>query len=310
MDRTGAADPGGVDWLTAGFEQQRAHLRGVAYRMLGSLSDAEDAVQEAWIRLHRTDTSDVENLGAWLTTVVARISLNMLRARATRREDPLEVHLPDPVVGPAARGSEGPPHPVNPEQEALVADSVGLALMVVLEALPPAERLAFVLHDVFAVPFDQIALLVERSPGATRQLASRARRRVQGTAVQPDADVATQRRVVDAFFAAARAGDFEALVAVLHPDVVLRADLGTVVAGVPATTTGAAAVATRARMFASLDRQVVPATVNGAAGVVIFTGDRPVSVMGFTVIDGRVAAIDVLSDPVRIQHLDLGAIDW
>src|ERR687893_426815 len=206
------------EWLARQFEDHRPHLRAVAYRMLGSLSEADDAVQDAWLRLSRTDTSEVENLGGWLTTVVARVSLNMLRSRRTRREEPLDVRVPEPIVDRA----DG----VDPEHEALLADSVGLALLVVLETRSPAERLAFVLHDMFAVPFDEIAAIVDRSPEAARQLASRARRRVQGAATESDADVAAQREVVDAFFAAARDGDFEALVAVLDPDVVLRADLG------------------------------------------------------------------------------------
>ena len=205
-------------WLTDAFESHRGHLRAVAYRMLGSVSEADDAVQEAWVRMNRSDTSAVENLGGWLTTVVARVCLNMLRSRTARREDPLDWHVPDPIVSPIER--------TDPEQQALLADSVGLALLVVLETLPPAERLAFVLHDMFAVPFDDIAPIVGRSATAARQLASRARRRVQGAAPAPDADVARQRKVVDAFFAAARGGDFEALVAVLDPDAVLRSDAG------------------------------------------------------------------------------------
>jgi RNA polymerase sigma-70 factor (ECF subfamily) len=298
----------GPDLLAAAFEQQRAYLRAVAYRMLGSFSDAEDAVREAWIRLNRADTSEVANLGAWLTTVVARVSLNMLRARATRREQAAGIHLPDPDVGPATEGAGSPAPGVDPEQEAVVVDSVGLALLVVMDTLSPAERLAFVLHDVFAVPFEQIAALLERTPAATRQLASRARRRVQSAPVHPDGDLRDQRAVVEAFFAAARGGDFDALVAVLHPDAVLRADLGAAAAGVPSTAVGAAAVAARASTFAAPDRRVVHVTVNGAAGAVIFVGTRPVAVMGFTVRGGRIVSIDVLGDPVRLLHLDLSAL--
>lgn len=291
----------GRDGLTARFEEQRPHLRAVAYRMLGSLADADDAVQEAWIRLDRTDTSDVENLGGWLTTVVARISLNMLRSRQTRREDSFEEPMPEPIVGPAGE--------LDPEHEALVADSVGLALLVVLDTLAPAERLAFVLHDVFAVPFDEIAPMVERSPEATRQLASRARRRVRDAAPAPDGGLAAQREVVEAFFAAGRSGDFERLVAVLHPDVVLRADFGARGAGVARTAKGATAVAGRAAMFADPARVIRPVTVNGAAGVVVVAAGRPVSVMGFTVVGGAIVAIDVLADPERVARLDLAFLD-
>jgi RNA polymerase sigma-70 factor (ECF subfamily) len=290
------------DLLAAEFEQHRTHLRAVAYRMLGSLSEADDAVQEAWLRLSRADTDDVENMGGWLTTVVARIALNMLRSRKTRREEPLdEVHVPEPIVSRA----DG----MDPEHEALLADSVGLALLVVLDTLTPAERLAFVLHDMFAVPFDEIAPMVGRSPAAARQLASRARRRVQGTAPAPDPDLAAQRRVVDAFFAAARGGDFDALVAVLDPDVVLRADGG---AGRPEASVvvhGAEAVASRALMFSRLAPYVRPALINGAAGVVVAPEGEPFSVMGFTVRGGKVVAIDALADPDRLRELDLTVLD-
>jgi RNA polymerase sigma factor (sigma-70 family) len=291
------------EWLATRFEQERPRLRSLAYRMLGSLSDAEDAVQEAWIRLARSDDrdgDDVDNLAGWLTTVVARISLNQLRSRNTRREQPLQVHMPDPVVGAA--------DDLDPEHQALVADSVGLALLVVLDTLTPAERLAFVLHDVFAVPFEQIAPLVDRTPAATRQLASRARRRVQDSAPVPDGGLAAQRRVVDAFFTAGRTGNFDQLIAVLHPDVVLRADLGARGSGLPSTVTGAAAVAARAQLFARPDHRVVPAAVNGAAGVVVVVDGVPVSVMGFTVVSGLVVAIDVLGDPERLRRLDLTAL--
>ena len=289
-------------WLTSRFEEQRPHLRAVAYRMLGSIADADDALQEAWIRLERTDVDDVENLGGWLTTVVARISLNMLRARRSRGEQDLDaVHVPDPIVAPADES--------DPEHAALVADSVGLALLVVLEKLSPAERLAFVLHDVFAIPFEEIAPMVDRSPAATRQLASRARRRVREAAPAPDATIPAQREVVEAFFAAARAGDFDRLVATLHPDVVLRTDFGPTPAPVPATTRGAADVAGKALRFADPERPVLPATINGAAGVVVFAEGRPMSLMGFTVVAGRVAAIDVIADAERLQKLDLTAIE-
>jgi RNA polymerase sigma-70 factor, ECF subfamily len=286
------------DWLAQRFEEHRSHLRAVAYRMLGSVSEADDAVQEAWLRLSRSDATEIENLGGWLTTVVARVSLNMLRSRKTRAEEPLEAYVPDPVVSRA----DG----VDPEHEAVLADSVGLALLVVLETLTPPERLAFVLHDMFAVPFDEIAAIVDRSPAAARQLASRARRRVQGAPTEPDPDLARQREVVDAFFAAARDGDFERLVAVLHPDVVLRADGGAEGALV---VRGAEAVAGRALMFARLHPFVRPALVNGAAGVVVVPEGRPFSVMGFTVAGGRIVAIDALSDAERLGTLDLDVLD-
>ena len=282
------------EWLAGQFEDNRPHLRAVAYRMLGSLSEADDAVQDAWLRLSRADTSDVENLRAWLTTVVARVALNMLRSRRTRREDPLDVRLPDPVVDPA----DG----ANPEHEALLADSVGLALLVVLETLTPAERLAFVLHDMFAVPFDEIAPIVERSPEATRQLASRARRRVRGAAPAPDADLRAQWEVVEAFQAAARRGDFDALVAVLHPDVVLRADGGAT--GLSRKIRGARAVAGQA-LFWESQVDVRRALVNGAPGAVAFREGKPFSVGAFTVERGKIVEIDVLADPERIARLDL-----
>src|SRR5919198_3167159 len=280
------------DWLAERFEEHRTHLRAVAYRMLGSVSEADDAVQEAWLRLSRTDTSEVESLGAWLTTVVARVCLNILRSRRTRREEPLEVHVPEPIVS----RTDG----VDPEHEALLADSVGLALLVVLETLAPDERLAFVLHDMFGVPFDDIAPIVGRSPTAARQLASRARRRVRGEAPPPNADLSRQREVVEAFFAAARDGDFDALVAVLDPDVVLRSDGGASRPSVTLVVRGAQAVAERAMMFVGLSPHVRPALVNGAAGVVVAPRGRPFSVMGFTVTDGRIVAIDGLNDPERL----------
>jgi RNA polymerase sigma factor (sigma-70 family) len=289
------------DWLAERFQAHRAHLRAVAYRMLGSFSEADDAVQEAWLRLSHADPSGVQNLGGWLTTVVARVCLDLLRARASRREQPLGVHLPDPIIGRA----DG----IDPEQQALVAEGVGLALLVVLDTLAPAERLAFVLHDMFAVPFEEIAPIVGRSPAAARQLASRARRRVQGAAPVPDADVTRQRAVVDAFLTAARDGDFEGLLAVLDPDVVVRADGGAVPAGASRVVRGAAAVAEQALSFARLAPFVRPTLVNGAAGVVVAPGGRPVSVMGFTVRRGRIVAIDILADPERLRRLDLADLD-
>ncbi len=284
-------------WLTERFEEHRTHLRAVAYRMLGSLSEADDAVQDAWLRLNRTDTGDVANLGGWLTTVVARVCLNMLRARASRREQPADVHMPDPIVTRAAGG--------DPEHEALLADSVGLALQVVLETLAPAERLAFVLHDMFAVPFDEIAPMIDRSPAAARQLASRARRRVQGSAPTPDPDRTRQRAVVDAFLAAARNGDIEGLVAVLDPDVVLRADGGPARNRPTIVLRGARTVAGQAVIAQRLAPSAQPALINGTAGVVAVVGGRPFSVMGFTVSGGRIVAIDVLYDPDRVAGLDL-----
>jgi RNA polymerase sigma factor (sigma-70 family) len=288
------------DWLTERFEEQRAHLRAVAYRMLGSLSEADDAVQEAWLRLNRADTSDIENLGGWLTTVVSRVCLNRLRSRSSRREEPLDVYVPDPIV----RREDH----VDPEHEAELVDSVGLALLVVLETLAPAERLAFVLHDMFAVPFEEIAAIVGRSPAAARQLASRARRRVQGAAT-PDVDLARQREVVDAFFAAARGGDFDALVAVLDPDVVLRSDGGVSRPSVSVVVPGAEAVASRALMFTRLSPFVRPAVINGAAGVVVAPGGRPVSILAFTVRGGRIVEIDSIADPERLGQLDLPVLD-
>jgi RNA polymerase sigma-70 factor (ECF subfamily) len=286
------------EWLAQQFEAHRPRLRAVAYRMLGSLSEADDAVQDAWLRLSRADTSQVENLAAWLTTVVARVALNMLRSRRTRREQPLDVHLPDPVVDPAAG--------TDPEHEALLADAVGLALLVVLETLTPAERLAFVLHDMFAVPFEDIAAILERSPDAARQLASRARRRVRGTggrALDPDADLSTQWEVVEAFHAAARNGDFEALVAVLDPDVVLRADGG--ITGLSRHVRGAETVASQALMWSQVGLTIRRALINGAAGMVSLRDGRPFSVGAVTVSGGRIVEIDILADPDRLAQLDL-----
>jgi RNA polymerase sigma-70 factor, ECF subfamily len=289
-----------LEWLAEQFEQHRAHLRAVAYRMLGSASEAEDAVQESWIRFGRTDVSAVENLRAWLTTVVARVCLDMLRTRTSRREDPLDTHVPDPVI---TRADE------DPESDAMVADSVGLALLVVLETLEPAERLAFVLHDVFGMTFEEIAPIVDRSAVAARQLASRARRRVQGQAPTSDMDLRTQRRVVDAFLAAARDGDFEALVAVLDPAIVLRAD-GGAVKGMSRLVRGAQAVAAQAATFSKLGLTNQVVLVNGNIGVVSrFPDGRLLSVIGFTIAGGKVVEMDILADPDRLSLLDLSAIE-
>jgi RNA polymerase sigma factor (sigma-70 family) len=280
-----------MDELAERFEAQRTRLRGVAYRMLGSLSEADDAVQEAWLRLSRSDSDEIENLDGWLTTVVARVSLNMLRARRARRE----VHVPDPIIDSA----DG----IDPEHEALLADSVGLALLVVLETLSPPERLAFVLHDIFAVPFDQIAPIVDRSPDAARQLASRARRRIRGEHTVPDADLGAQREVVDAFVAAAREGDFEALLEVLDPDVVLRADAGAI--GGSIHVRGAQTVARRAAGFARLGLDMRHALVNGAAGMVSLRDGELFSVGAVVVRNRRIVAMDIIADPERLARLDL-----
>jgi RNA polymerase sigma factor (sigma-70 family) len=284
------------DWQTEEFERHREHLRGVAYRLLGSMSDADDVLQETWLRLSRSDSDAVENMRGWLTTVVARLSLDELRARKARREDSTGSWLPEPVFMTDADD--------DPEHEAVLADSVGLALLVVLETLTPAERLAFVLHDMFALPFDEIAPIVGRSPVATRQLASRARRRVQRTAPKPDANLGEQRTVVDAFLTAAREGDFDALLELLDPDVVFRADRGLrrVAEREPAVVRGAAEVAryalTRGRQFAPYCR---PAIVNGAAGLVVMPGSRPVAVIGFTVANGRILEVDLVADPRKVH---------
>jgi RNA polymerase sigma factor (sigma-70 family) len=286
-------------WLTDRFEEHRAHLRAVAYRMLGSLTEADDAVQDTWLRLSRSGAGGVENLGGWLTTIVARVCLNMLRSRNLRREESLGVHLPDPLV--SSGGS------LQPEEEALLADSVGLALLVVLDTLAPAERLAFVLHDMFGVPFEELAPMTGRTPAAARQLASRARRRVQGAAVPaPDRDLGRQRDVVDAFFAAARGGDFDALVAVLDPGVVLRLDAGASRPAASLAIRGAAAVARQALSGLASALPAVdlhPALVNGAAGMVITRRGRPVTVMGFTVTGGKIAEIDAIADPERVRRV-------
>jgi RNA polymerase sigma factor (sigma-70 family) len=283
------------EWLADRFEERRAHLRAVAYRMLGSLAEADDAVQDTWLRVSRSGAGNVENLGAWLNTIVARVCLNVLRTRNTRREEELGTHLPDPEVR-------------SPEDEALLADSVSLALLVVLDTLTPSERLAFVLHDMFQLPFDEIAPMVDRSPAAARQLASRARRRVKGAEIPaPDADLARQRQVVDAFFEAARGGHFDALVALLDPDVVLRSDTGGRRPGIPSVIRGAAAVARQARPVPN--SELLPAMVNGAPGVVVTVGGRPIVVMGFIVAEGRILEIDAIADPARVRRVAAAVVD-
>jgi RNA polymerase sigma-70 factor (ECF subfamily) len=295
-----------AEWLAGRFEEHRTHLRSVAYRMLGSLSEADDAIQEAWLRLSRSDANEIDNLRAWLTTVVARVCLNMLRSRNLRREEPLdngndEVHIPDPII--SRDGS------LDPENAVLLSDSVGLALLVVLETLAPAERLAFVLHDMFGVSFDEIAEIIGRSSMATRQLASRARRRIQRKSPVPDGDLAAQRQVVDAFFAAAHDGDFEGLVAVLDPDIVLRSDGGTVRQNLTAVLRGAQTVASQASGFKQWSPFVRPALINGAAGAVVGRpGQAPFSIMAFTVRGGKIVEIDALVDPERLGKLDLTSL--
>jgi len=289
------------EWLAQRFDANRAHMQAVAFRLLGSTTEADDAVQEAWIRVSRAGTGGVENLGGWLTTVVSRVCLNMLEARQSRREEPLDLHTPEPVV----RATGGP----DPEQEALLADAVGPALLVVLETLEPAERLAFVLHDVFGVPFDEIATIVGRSPVAARQLASRARRRVQGSAAVPDDDGARQRAIVDAFLAAARNGDFGALLALLDPDVVLRADRTAVArprAQLEAEVRGATAVA---KAFTGRAQGAQTAVVDGAVGAVWASGGTPRAVFEFTIVSGKIVAIDLLADPAQLQELDVQILD-
>ena len=288
------------DLLTQRFDDNRPRLRAVAYRMLGSLSDADDALQETWLRLQRTDGGEIANVPGWLTTVISRICLDMLRSRTQRGEETYDAQLPDPIV----RRDDG----TDPEHEAILAESVGLALLVVLDTLPPAERLAFVLHDVFAVPFDEIGPIVERSPTAARQLASRARRRIQGSNAVPETDRRRQREVVDAFLAASRSGSFEALLAVLDPDIVLRVDHGAVPAGVSRIVRGAAAVAGQALTFSAIERVIRPARVNGTPGIVTFVGGAPFAVMSFSVRNGRIVGIDILADPARLRQLDLSAV--
>jgi RNA polymerase sigma factor (sigma-70 family) len=290
---------GEQDWLADRFEAERPRLRGVAYRMLGSLNEADDAVQEAWLRLSRSDATDIENLGGWLTTVVARVSLNMLRSRRVRREQAIDLHIPDPIIDPA----DG----TDPEHEALLADSVGLALLVVLETLTPPERLAFVLHDIFAVPFDEIAPIVDRSPEATRQLASRARRRVRGENTVPDADLDTQWRVVDAFYAAARDGDFEGLLALLDPDVVVRSDFGPM--GESRIVRGARPAAGQALFYSRLGLDMLPALVNGVPGGVAIRDGEPFAIGSLIVRGGKIVAMDFLGDPERLRQIDFTILD-
>ncbi|MFI6522257.1 RNA polymerase sigma factor SigJ [Spirillospora sp. NPDC050679] len=290
------------DFLADRFEEHRTHLKAVAYRMLGSLTEADDAVQEAWLRLARSEAGEIGNLGGWLTTVVGRVCLDMLRSRTQRGETPLEARLPDPVVTEQS---------ADPEHQALIADSVGLALLVVLESLNPAERLAFVLHDMFGLSFDEIAPIVDRTPAAARKLASRARQRVQGTAPVPDPDPVAQRRVVDAFLTAARGGDLDGLVAVLDPDVVLRADSGKTLPGGMRVLRGVRAVAGQAATFQRMATasSTRPALVNGAAGLVNTIDGELISIMSFTVTGDRIAAIDILSDPERLASLDLTGLE-
>jgi RNA polymerase sigma-70 factor, ECF subfamily len=290
------------DWLVDRFEEQRPHLRAVAYRMLGSLSEADDAVQDTWLRVSRAGASEVENLGGWLTTIIARVCLNMLRARNVRGEQSLDDHLPDPLISP---------DPVSqPEVEALMAESVSLALLVVLDTLSPAERLTFVLHDMFQLPFEEIAPMLGRSPQAARQLASRARRRVKGAEIPaPDPDLARQREVVDAFFQAARGGEFDALVAVLDPDVILRSDYGARRPAAPKVLHGAAAVANQALIGALPGAELHPALINGTAGVVITVHGRPFAVMGFTVAHGKIVEIDAIADPARVETIAAAVLD-
>jgi RNA polymerase sigma factor (sigma-70 family) len=290
-------------WLSERFEANRNHLQAVAYRMLGSLSEADDAVQETWLRLSRSGTSDVDNLAGWLTTVIARVCLDMLRARKSRREEPSDMQTPEPVVGPEDR--------THPEHEALLADSVGLALLVMLERLAPAERVALVLHDMFDLSFGEIAPIVGRSPDATRQLASRARRRVQGAEKAPDADRIRQRQLVEAFLAASRAGNLDALLAVLDPDVVLRVDRAVLPAGMSSEVRGAAGVAKRALTFSRNAPYAHTAIVNGAVGLVVAPRGRLFVVIGFTIRRGAIAKIDVIADPMRLRQLDLAVLrDW
>ncbi|MGI8331364.1 sigma-70 family RNA polymerase sigma factor [Actinomadura scrupuli] len=286
------------DGLAERFEEHRGRLRAVAYRMLGSPAEADDAVQETWLRLSRSGADGIANLGGWLTTVTARVCLDLLRSRASRREQPYGLHVPDQAVG----------HDDTPEQEALLAASVGLALLVVLDRLAPAERVAFVLHDMFDLPFDQIAAILERSPNAARLLASRARRRVRGVSTVPSADLTRQRRVVDAFIAASRAGDFDALLALLDPDVVVRADRAAVPAGRPMTTRGSAAVAEQALAYSQVGEFARPALVNGVAGIIVAPPRRPPYIMAITIKSGRITEMDVITDPDRFRRLDLAVL--
>lgn len=289
-----------TDWLADRFEEHRARLRAVAYRMLGSLSEADDAVQDAWVRVNRAGADSVDDIGAWLTTVVARVSLNALRARRVRREEPYSV-LPDPLVTA--------PNDEQPEEQAVMADSVGLALLVVLDTLTPAERLAFVLHDTFQLPFEEIAPLVGRTPAAARQLASRARRRVRGAGVPvPDADSPRQRQVVDAFFEAARGGDFERLMALLDPDIVLRADFGHERRAVPSVTRGRENVAALARRGAVIGGELLPVLVNGSPGVLVIANGKPFAVLGFVIAGGKIVEIDGIGNPERVRRIAAGVL--
>jgi RNA polymerase sigma-70 factor, ECF subfamily len=285
------------DWLAEQFEENRVHLRGVAYRMLGSVTEADDAVQEAWLRISRSDANRVENMGGWLTTVVARVCLDQLRARKSRGEEPFGAYAPEPI----ATGMNG----IDPEHETVLADSVGLALLVVLETLGPAERLAFVLHDMFDVPFDEIAPIVGRSPAAARQLASRARRRVQGRSTVSDADLTRQREIVDAFLAALRGGDFEGLLAVLDPDVIVRIDRSPAVPGAPAEVRGARAWAEQAIAFSELAQHVQLALLHGTVGLVFAPRGRLLRALNFTITDGKIVEITMLTDPNRLSELDV-----
>ena len=320
VDSNGGRDgtENSADWTAARFSEHRAHLRSVAYRMLGSLPEADDAVQEAWLRLSRADASEVANLRAWLTTVVSRVCLDMLRARTARREDPLDVRVPDPIVTPLPGDvlpGEGGTVSGDPEEQAVLADSVGLALLVVLDTLPPAERLAFVLHDIFAVPFDRIGSILNRSPAAAKQLASRARSRLHGpgdgslgTAAPRRPDPARQREALDAFMAAAREGDFGRLLAILDPDVVLRADAGTGPLGPSQLVRGAQAVIAQARRFSPLARFGHRVLVNGAPGFLVARGGQALAVGSVTVADGRITEINILADPDRLRQLDLAGV--
>jgi len=288
------------EWLAERFEENRGHLRAVAYRMLGSLNEADDAVQESWLRLSRADANDIEKLGAWLTTVVARVCLDMLRSRTSRREDSLDAQASEPVSNQAAAP--------NPEQEALLADSVGLALLVVLDRLSPAERLAFVLHDMFAVPFEEICEIVGRSPDAARQLASRARRRVQGAGTAPKAGLGEQRKVVNAFLAALRSGDFEGLITVLDPDVTVHIDEAAARPGTPRVVHGAQNFAKGAVAFSQIAHQVELMLINGAVGLAWAPDGKLTRVLAFSIKDGKIAQVDIIADAARLEKLDLAVI--
>jgi RNA polymerase sigma factor (sigma-70 family) len=290
-----------LQWLAERFEERRARLRAVAYRILGSLTEADDAVQETWLRLSRAETSQVENLSAWLTTIVARVSLNMVRSRQARHEAPIGPHVPDPIIDPA----EDP----DPEHEAVLADAVGLALQVVLQRLSPSERLAYVLHDMFDMPFDDIAAIVERSPQAARQLASRARRRVRNADPLPDSNLTARWAVVDAYVAAARDGNFDALIALLHPNVLLRSDRGPKPAGASVELHGAKTVAGRAMTFSQLGLEFKPALINGTPGLVSLRLGQRFAVIGFTIAAGKITEMNILADPDRLKRLDLSPFE-